>query len=160
MDKPPHSGRRPVQGSCMRSMEGHWGATKARGEITKFSLAERDEREAAAHEAPPQRDGDATNSPREANSWREVSSPMTLHPPYLTACRRSALDQQMCVRCFDHSDYLGSHCLSSHAACGDAGGDVLRNVACSCQRRGAALPKAAAEECALSADVRPLFWTF
>ena len=68
-------------------MEGHWGGasteTMARGEIPKFNLAKRDEREAAAHEAPPHRDGDVTISPREANSWREASSPVILHPPFL-----------------------------------------------------------------------------
>ena len=51
----------------------------ARGENPKFNLAKCDEREAVAHEAPPHRDGDVTISPREANSWREVSSPMNLH---------------------------------------------------------------------------------
>ena len=39
----------------------------ARGETLNFNLAKRDEREAAAHEAPPHRDGDVTISPREAN---------------------------------------------------------------------------------------------
>ena len=72
-------------------MGGASSETKARGEHPKLNLAKCDEREAAAHEAPPHRDGDVTISPREANSWREVSSPMVLHPPF------SALTSTCCV---------------------------------------------------------------
>ena len=55
----------------------------ARGENPNFKLAKRDERERAAHEAPSQRDRGIAISLREANSWRAVSSSVTLHPPFL-----------------------------------------------------------------------------
>ena len=66
-----------------RSLGGSSSETTARGETPKFSLARRDEREAAAREEPPHRDRSIAISLHEANSWREVSSPAILHPPYL-----------------------------------------------------------------------------
>ena len=56
-----------------------WPGVKIREDTPKFNLAKCDEREAAADEAPPHRDGDVTITPREANTWREVSSPANLH---------------------------------------------------------------------------------
>ena len=55
----------------------------ARAQNPKFNHGTRDEREAAAHEEPPYRDRSVDIALHEANSWREVSSPMILHPPYL-----------------------------------------------------------------------------
>ena len=61
----------------------------ARGENPKFKLVRRAEREAAAHEEPPYRDRSVAISLHEANSWREVSSPAILHPPFLRSCARA-----------------------------------------------------------------------
>ena len=66
-----------------RSLVGASSERMAKGEHVNCNLAKRDEREAAAHEAPPHCDGDVALSLREANSWREVSSPAILHPPIL-----------------------------------------------------------------------------
>ena len=61
----------------------------ARGQIPNFSRAKHGERERAAHEAPSHRDRDASFSLREANSSREVSSSVNLHPPFLRSCARA-----------------------------------------------------------------------
>ena len=61
----------------------------ARGQNPNFSRAKHGERERAAHEAPPHRDRGIAISLREANSWREVSSSVNLHPPFLRSCARA-----------------------------------------------------------------------
>ena len=61
----------------------------ARAQNPKFNHGTRDEREAAAHEEPPYRDRSVAIALHEANSWREVSSPAILHPPFLRSCARA-----------------------------------------------------------------------
>ena len=58
----------------------------ARGQNPNFSRAKHGERERAAHEDTSHRDRDASFSLREANSSREVSSSVNLHPPLLRSC--------------------------------------------------------------------------
>ena len=65
----------------------------ARGENPNFNHGTRDEREAAAHEEPPYRDRSVAIALHEANSWREVSSPMNLHPPILCSTLAHAVRQ-------------------------------------------------------------------
>ena len=72
-----------------RSLGGASSETMARGQNPNFSRAKHGERERAAHEDTPHRDRDAAFSLREANRWREVSSPVILHPPFLRSCARA-----------------------------------------------------------------------
>ena len=66
-----------------RSLGGASSEIMARGQNPNFSRAKHGERERAAHEDTPHRDRGIAISPREANSWQEVSSPAILHPPIL-----------------------------------------------------------------------------